>query len=303
MPAGIQLDVTDRDSFANFIETIEREVGPIDVLVNNAGIMPAGPFLDEPDSVIDTQIDVNFRGPIIGMRAVLPLMIKRGRGHVVNVASMAGKFPVPGLAVYSGTKHAVVGLSSSIRDELAGTGVSISTVMPNAVRTELTSGLPTERIGILKPEQVAEAIVGSVDNRREEIAVPRWYGALPCAPGASPDPPARGPEEAGSASHRLLDHTRIDRKTRDKYDERIADSSSRARQERVERRMTATAAERRAGARRSAARGNPRRRAADLRDQGLQRDRHRRHRRRPRDRPRHVLPLLREQAGHRGAGA
>jgi NAD(P)-dependent dehydrogenase (short-subunit alcohol dehydrogenase family) len=225
---GFKLDVTDRDSFVNFIETIEREVGPIDVLVNNAGIMPAGPFLDEPDSVIDTQIDVNFRGPIIGMRAVLPLMIQRGRGHVVNVASMAGKFPVPGLAVYSGTKHAVVGLSSSVRDELAGTGVSISTVMPNAVRTELTSGLPTERIGILKPEQVAEAIVGSVDNRREEIAVPRWYGVYPALPVLLPTR-LLSTIKRWIGVHRLLDHTRIDRKTRDKYDERIAGSSSRTR--------------------------------------------------------------------------
>jgi NAD(P)-dependent dehydrogenase (short-subunit alcohol dehydrogenase family) len=227
---GIQLDVTDRDSFANFIDTIEREVGPIDILVNNAGIMPAGPFLEEPDSVIDTQIDVNFRGPIIGMRAVLPLMIRRRRGHVVNVASMAGKFPVPGLAVYSGTKHAVVGLSSSIRDELAGTGVSISTVMPNAVRTELTSGLPTERIGILKPAQVAEAIVQSVDNRREEIAVPRWYSVWPALPVLLPTRVITTLKK-WLGVNRLLDHTRIDRKTRDKYDERIADSSSRTREE------------------------------------------------------------------------
>lgn len=227
---GIQLDVTDRESFVNFIETIEREVGPIDILVNNAGIMPAGPFLEEPESVIDTQIDVNFRGPIIGMRAVLPLMIKRGRGHIVNVASMAGKFPVPGLAVYSGTKHAVVGLSSAIRDELAGTGVSISTVMPNAVKTELTSGLPTERIGILKPEQVAEAIVLSVDNRREEIAVPRWYSLWPALPVMLPTR-LLSTLKSWIGVHRLLDHTRIDRKTRDKYDERIAGSSSRTREE------------------------------------------------------------------------
>jgi len=223
---GFQLDVTNRESFTNFIQTIEREVGPIDVLVNNAGIMPAGPFLEESESAMDTQIDVNFRGPMIGMRAVLPLMIDRKRGHVVNVASMAGKFPVPGLAVYTGTKHAVVGMSASIRDELAGTGVSISTVMPNAVRTELTSGLPTERIGILKPEQVAEAIVESVESRREEIAVPRWYGVYPALPVLLPTR-LLATLKKWIGVHRLLDHTRIDRKTRDKYDERIAGSSSR----------------------------------------------------------------------------
>jgi short-subunit dehydrogenase len=143
---------------------------------------------------------------------------------------MAGKAPIPGLAVYSGTKHAVVGLSSAIRDELAGTGVSISTVMPNAVRTELTSGLPTERIGILKPEQVAEAIVASVENRREEIAVPRWYGVYPALPVLMPTR-LLATLKKWLGVHRLLDHTRIDRKTRDKYDERIAGSSSRTRDE------------------------------------------------------------------------
>ncbi len=225
---GLKLDVTDRESFAAFLDEAAEISGPIDVLVNNAGIMPAGPFLEESEQLIETQIDVNYRGPIIGMRLVLPKMIERGKGHVVNVASMAGKFAVPGLAVYSGTKHAVVGLSGAVRDELDGTGVSISTVMPNAVQTDLTSGLPTERIGILKPEQVAEAIVGSVENRREEIAIPRWYGIWPALPVLFPTRfLARIKKLLGV--HRLLDHTRIDRKTRDKYDDRIAGSSSRTR--------------------------------------------------------------------------
>jgi short-subunit dehydrogenase len=143
---------------------------------------------------------------------------------------MAGKFPVPGLAVYSGTKHAVVGFSSALRDELAGTGVSISTVMPNAVKTDLTSGLPTERIGILKPEQVAAAIVSSVENRREEIAVPRWYGVWPALPVLIPTS-ILAKIKRWIGVHRLLDHTRIDRATRDKYDARIAESSSRTRED------------------------------------------------------------------------
>lgn len=226
---GIQLDVTDPESFARFLDEAEERVGPIDVLVNNAGIMPAGPFLDEPVSVIDTQIDVNFRGPITGSRLVLPRMIERRRGHVVNVASMAGKFAVPGLAVYSGTKHAVVGFSAALRDELAGTGVSISTVMPNVVNTELTSGLPTERTLMLKPEQVAKAIVNSLDNRREEIPVPRWYGLWPILPVLLPTKLV-AKVKGLLGVNRLLDAERIDRDTRDKYDERIASSSSRERE-------------------------------------------------------------------------
>ena len=223
---GLVLDVTDRESFSAFLGAAEAAYGPIDVLVNNAGIMPAGRFLDEPDAVIDTQIDVNLRGPIIGMRLILPSMIERGSGHVVNVASMAGKFAIPGLSVYSATKHAVVGLSSAVRDELAGTGVSISTVMPNAVQTDLTSGLPTERLFMLKPEHIAKAIVKSIDNRREEIAVPRVYGAWQALPVLLPTRLlARIKRLLGV--HRLLDETRIDKTTRGRYDDRIAGSSSR----------------------------------------------------------------------------
>src|SRR5690349_21847618 len=72
---GLRLDVTDRDAYAAFLDAAEAEAGPIDVLVNNAGIMPAGPFLEEPEQLIETQIDVNYRGPIIGMRLILPRMI------------------------------------------------------------------------------------------------------------------------------------------------------------------------------------------------------------------------------------
>lgn len=226
---GLKLDVTDREAFAAFLDEAEERVGTIDVLVNNAGIMPAGPFLEEPEHLIETQIDVNYRGPIIGMRLILPKMVERGSGHVVNVASMAGKFAVPGLAVYSGTKHAVVGLSAALRDELAGTGVSVSTVMPNVVNTELTSGLPTERTLMLKPEKVAAAIVASVENRREEIPVPRWYGVWPVIPVLLPTSfVSRLKKWLGV--NRLLDARRIDKTTRDKYDERIADSSGRQRE-------------------------------------------------------------------------
>lgn len=221
-----QLDVTDRENFAEFVRRVEEEVGAIDVFVNNAGIMPAAPFLEESESTTDTQIDVNLHGPITGMRLMLPLMLERKSGHIVNVASMAGKFAVPGLAVYSGTKHAVVGLSSAVRDEISGSGVTISTVMPNAVRTDLTSGLPTERIGMLEPTDVAKAIVGSVANRREEIAIPRWYGVWPVIPVLLPTRLISFVKRLLGAD-RLLDPSRIDRQTRDRYDERIADSSSR----------------------------------------------------------------------------
>ena len=187
--------------------------------------MPAGPFLDEADATSDTQIDVNLRGPITGMKLALPLMIQRGRGHVINVASMAGKVSLPGLAVYNGTKFAVVGMSEAVRGEIEGTGVSITTIMPNAVKTELTSGLPTERIGVLEPRQVSRAIVDSVEHRRREVAIPRWFGAYPLLDALMPWSIERRVRRLLGV-YRLMDDAKIDREKRDEYDARIAESSS-----------------------------------------------------------------------------
>lgn len=223
---GTELDVTHRDSFERFVEFVEREAGPIDVFVNNAGIMPAGRFLDEGDAISDAQIDVNVRGPILGMKLVLPSMIERGRGHIVNVASMAGKAHIPGLAVYNATKFAVVGLSESVRDEIEDTGVTITTVMPNAVKTDLTMGLPTERIGALTPEKVSKAIVESVEHRRPEVAVPRWFNLYTLVNSILPRAAMRRLRKLLGA-YRLLDEDKIDRAKRDQYDARIAGSSSR----------------------------------------------------------------------------
>ena len=147
------LDVGDRESFAAFVEAAENSCGPIDVLVNNAGIMPVGRFLDERDDTAAAIFAVNVHGPILGMKLVLPGMIERRRGHVVNVASYAGKFEIPGLATYCASKHAVVGLTGTVNRELAGTGVTLTAVLPAAVDTELSSGIPMpfERIAKVPP--------------------------------------------------------------------------------------------------------------------------------------------------------
>lgn len=153
-----QVDVTDKDSFANFLQAVERRVGPIDILVNNAGVMAVGPFLEEPDAKSRAMIEVNLWGPIQGMRLVLPGMLARGRGHIVNVTSMAGKFPIPGAAVYAASKFGAVGLSMVVRDEVAHRGVSVSQVLPTAVRTELISGIPQGNgLPVVSPRTIARA--------------------------------------------------------------------------------------------------------------------------------------------------
>lgn len=167
------MDVRDGERFREVVARIERELGPIDVLINNAGIMSVGSFLDQPERADSRQIEVNLLGVINGMRAVLPGMRERGQGHVINIASMAGKVPIPHAAVYAATKHAVVGLTEAVRAELRGSGVDFSYVMPVPVRTELIAGAtPMLWPPVVEPEDVATAIFEAYRRRRVDVFVP-----------------------------------------------------------------------------------------------------------------------------------
>jgi NADP-dependent 3-hydroxy acid dehydrogenase YdfG len=175
--AAFALDVTDRASFDAFLDAVEGELGPVDVLVNNAGIMPLGAFVAEDDATARRMVDVNVHGVLHGMKAALPRLLARGDGHLVNIASAAGKGPYPGGATYCGTKHFVVGMSDAARGELRGTGVEVSVVMPVVVETELASGVGTPRgIPRIKPDDVAAAIVEVLKRPRFDVYVPRWIG-------------------------------------------------------------------------------------------------------------------------------
>lgn len=170
---GLEVDVTDRDSFAAFLAATEAALGAVDVLVNNAGIMPIGPLVDEPDVLTRRQIDVNVHGVVLGMKLALPAMVARRSGHVVNIGSAASLTGLAHEAVYCATKHAVYGLTESARIELRGTGVDATIVMPNLASTELGAGMTAARgQELLTPESVAEAIVGVIERPRFEVAVP-----------------------------------------------------------------------------------------------------------------------------------
>src|SRR5690242_11177795 len=138
---ALPLDVTDRSSFAHFLDEAERQLGPVDAVVNNAGIMPVTPFEEESEESIHRQVDINLHGVITGTQLAIKRLRPRGGGYIVNIASQAGKSGVPGIATYSGTKHAVVGISEAVRTELRGSGVEVLCVMPTVVNTELTSGV------------------------------------------------------------------------------------------------------------------------------------------------------------------
>src|SRR5918994_1681585 len=112
---GLGLDVTDLAGFSAFLDDVERRLGPIDILVNNAGIMPITPLEDESHASITRQLEINLRAVIHGTQEAMRRMRPRGTGHIVNIASLAGKARYPNLATYAATKHAVVGLSEAVR--------------------------------------------------------------------------------------------------------------------------------------------------------------------------------------------
>jgi NADP-dependent 3-hydroxy acid dehydrogenase YdfG len=176
---GLPLDVTDRSSFEQFLRQVESRLGPLDVLINNAGIMPIGPFNEETDATARRMVDINVHGVIYGSKLALERFLPRNRGHIVQIASAAGKAGFAGGATYCATKHAVVGLSEAIRAELHGTNIGISVVMPVVVNTELGSGLPETRgIKAVQPEDVANAIVEALQTDRFDVFIPKSMNAM-----------------------------------------------------------------------------------------------------------------------------
>jgi NADP-dependent 3-hydroxy acid dehydrogenase YdfG len=174
-----ELDVTDEVSFASFLDAVDREFGRTDVLVNNAGIMPAGAFVDEQRDSTRRQIEINVFGVINGCRLALPRFVSRGGGHIVNLSSVAGRGGYAGIATYSGTKFYVYGFSEALRAELAGTGVGISVVMPGFVQTELTAGIGDARFfKRITPEDVAAGVVGAIAKPRFDVFIPSSLGPM-----------------------------------------------------------------------------------------------------------------------------
>ncbi len=175
---ALELNVTDRDSFAAFLDEAERQLGPVDVLINNAGIMPVTPFLEESDDSIRRQLDINVYGVVVGTQLAVERMRPRGGGHVVNIASSAGKAGVPGIATYSGTKHFVVGFTEAVRAEYRDAGIDLSYVMPITVNTQLIEGLADQRgVKRVEPEEVAAEIVNALETGKVDVYVPRQLRA------------------------------------------------------------------------------------------------------------------------------
>jgi NAD(P)-dependent dehydrogenase (short-subunit alcohol dehydrogenase family) len=174
-----QLDVTDHGAFTAVVDDVEATVGPIDVLINNAGVMSVRPFVEDSYESAYRQFAVNVFALMHGTREALKRMQPRGAGHVVNVASMGGVVAMPGAAAYCSSKHAVVGFCEALRWELVGSGVDLSYVLPALVNTELAADVKRTRASnVIEPEDVAAAIVGVLKSPKLAVYVPRSLGPV-----------------------------------------------------------------------------------------------------------------------------
>ncbi|SNR37244.1 Short-chain dehydrogenase [Haloechinothrix alba] len=221
------LDVTDRTSVATFLDRVEHDLGTVDVLVNNAGIMPTGAFLEESESMTERMLSINLRGVIDGSRVAGARFTTRGHGSIINIASLAGVLGVPGVATYCATKHAVVGFSEALHREFRDAGVHVGAVLPGVVRTELSegTGFPSwlEWLTTVDPEDVAEAVVRAVGTGKPKVTVPARLGAVLGAVNALPERAKRAAEKATRLDSAFL---QAEPTARDRYHQRLTGGSA-----------------------------------------------------------------------------
>jgi len=173
------LDVTDPRSFESLLDVVEQRMGSIDVLVNNAGIISVGPAIDETDDITRRVLEVNLFGVMIGTKLAAARMRTRRSGHIINIASTSAVMPVPGIATYSATKHAVLGFTDAIRLENRRSGIHFSTVLPALTNTEMIAGVGHARgIKNIEPSDVAQAVYHLIEKPRSRVVVPRSFGVI-----------------------------------------------------------------------------------------------------------------------------
>lgn len=168
-------DISDREACFSLAEKVEKEVGPVAVLVNNAGITDCRAVLDLPESSLRRMMEVNYFGSVWMMQAFVPRMLQKKRGQVVNICSVAGKLGNALLGGYCATKHALIGITDSIRQELYRSGVNFTIINPGYVRTGMFEGGRVPFITRWQdPQKVAAAVVKAVKKNQAEVAVPRF---------------------------------------------------------------------------------------------------------------------------------
>jgi NAD(P)-dependent dehydrogenase (short-subunit alcohol dehydrogenase family) len=191
--AGVEQDVRDEGSHREVAAEARRH-GPLEVWVNNAGVGYDGRIAEQPSSQVSALVDVNLRGVLWGCRAAVAAMTPGG-GDILNVASLSGHGPVPGLAVYAATKAAVVSLTTSLHSELRGQGVRVHAICPDGVDTDLVASMDQQGQAaalvhsggrLLGTEEVARAAVALIGSRRVVRTVPAWRGGMVRLAGLAP---------------------------------------------------------------------------------------------------------------------
>ena len=189
---AVEIDVTDFPAMEQLVQETVKRTGRIDYIFNNAGIVIGGGVDLYRIEDWNRILDINLRGVINGIQAAYKVMITQGFGHIVNTASMAGLMPGPGNVAYTTTKHAVVGLSKSLRVEAEHIGIRVSVICPGAVRTPILVGggrygkmlvdIPPEKIERLweklkpmPPNLFAKKVLKSVAKNKAIIIVPTWW--------------------------------------------------------------------------------------------------------------------------------
>ncbi len=171
---GLACDITDETAVSMMLKEAQQFKSGFDILINNAGVLPSGPFLDRDFAVWRKTVETNLTALMALTHLVLPYFFKRKIAHIVNIASIAGKYGTEGLVAYSASKHGVVGFSSALRFELQDTHIGVSCIFPSQVETRLSEGVSnTFLTPVVQPVDVAKAVRKAVEKNLPEVYVPK----------------------------------------------------------------------------------------------------------------------------------
>lgn len=175
-----QMDVTDNEQVKQTVEAVITKYGKIDILLNNAGYGQFEYFMSMPVASFEQMMDTNYMGVVRCTKAVIPHMVKQGSGHIVNIASLAGKIGTAKSTSYTATKHAVLGFTNSLRMELSEQGIQVSAVNPGPIDTPFfsqadPSGSYVKNVSwfMMKPEYVVKRIIRLIERRKAELDLPK----------------------------------------------------------------------------------------------------------------------------------
>lgn len=187
-------DVSDFQQVRGMVQKVLSDFGRIDILINNAGVGTYGSFVESTADSLESVLRTNFLGAVYCVKEVLPSMIERRCGHIVNIASVAGKIGTPNMASYCASKFALIGLSESLYHELKPLGIHVSVICPGQVRTQMPLLLQQRDAGvrlpgflILKKGEVSRAVIRCLEKQRFEVVIPFWLAKICLLKGLLPN--------------------------------------------------------------------------------------------------------------------